>query len=46
MKYWIIPELSDFDIAKPLNYLIKERTIAALAYIPLAALLGCLVFLL
>ncbi len=43
-NYWRIKELSDLEIAKPLNYQIKERVIAALVYLPLSALLGCVAF--
>lgn len=45
-NYWLIPELADLEIAKPLNYLLKERAIAVLAYLPLSALFGCITFLL
>ncbi len=39
--YWVIPELVDLDIGKPLDYLIKERVCAAIVYLPIAALVGC-----
>ncbi len=43
-NYWIIPELSDLEIPKPLRYLIKERVIMSIVYIPLAAVFACAVW--
>ncbi len=42
--YWTIPELSDFEIAKPLGSLMRERLIMSVIYIPLAALFACIVW--
>ncbi len=43
-KYWIIPELSDLEIPKAPRYLIKERVVMSIVYIPLAALFACAVW--
>ncbi len=43
-KYWIIPELSDLEISKSLGFLIRERLVMCLVYIPLSALFACIVW--
>ncbi|MDO4175531.1 MAG: hypothetical protein Q4D42_12285 [Eubacteriales bacterium] len=42
--YWHIPELGDMPIAKPWSLILKERIMMSLLYIPIAALFGCIAF--
>ncbi len=45
-KYWIIPELEDVpDLGKPVKQILKERIIASVVLIIVAAILACVIFL-
>lgn len=44
--YWRIPELGDISIVKPWSLILKERALATLLFIPIAALFGCIAFVL
>ena len=45
-KFWIIPEVKDLKIGKEWGFILKERLIMTVVYIPIATLLGWLATLL